>query len=294
MDINKIQNIFYKYITNLTDYENLSFSKIIDICVNIPIGRELLKGIAPKDIIKIFFYIFLKCRGFSDDVVEFKVNNLFVFDLTEITSEANHLEDCENCNGRGYMGCEECYGSGNVECRDCNARGMIECNCCDGEGRDELGDDCDCCDGSGEYECDRCDGTGNEECSWCGGEGRFECSDCEGSGETENWEDYMDITVEKYVTSNMDLYDELVNYRKNNKTIEDTNDFLSEYINEIGILHYNSTDDILISVLDDEFGNNNWEIGDIFVSEINTLDSAPTIWSYRIYRMGNGDYSFGS
>lgn len=128
-------------------------------------------------------------------------------ELVEIEEE--YEDDCEECNGTGYVyyscsscggtgqkyhystetrrkECYNCYGAGYIRCQKCGAKGYIECEYCGGNGSSQ----CSVCHGYGiiVYDrndpdtwvrCNSCKGTGYADCLMCGGKGRMECSPTE-------------------------------------------------------------------------------------------------------------------
>lgn len=129
-----------------------------------------------------------------------KKNNTSIPLVDSVEVEEQYEEDCDKCNGKGFVfvDCDYCGGSGELlfttsgtkpkKCYKCQGTGLVKCEKCDGTSRcskcNGTGTStCSSCHGSGSYylngigwiNCPNCKGTGYETCTLCNGEGRSYC-----------------------------------------------------------------------------------------------------------------------
>lgn len=101
-----------------------------------------------------------------------------------------NFEDCDRCNGDGYLGadeCDECFGTRKLDCSICHGQGELEdddcyacassqqVKCVECNGNGEV--TCEECEGECSY-CDTCNGIGRDTCGTCAGDGLIECNCC--------------------------------------------------------------------------------------------------------------------
>ena len=112
-----------------------------------------------------------------------------------IEIEEEYLEECEYCEGEGYINkrCYDCEGTGRLRgfqlnyyaCNHCIGTGKLPCEACDKYGYHY----CSRCEGMGKHKCDVCGGGGLilfygeiTTCYMCNGEGYPTCGECAGTG----------------------------------------------------------------------------------------------------------------
>ena len=125
-----------------------------------------------------------------------------------IVNGSQHVLDCFNCSGKGWITCPDCRGDGSVTCPRCGGQRTERCPKCGGSGSIRVSKSCPTCNGRGSwrtdelkydsqlgrnisyevvYHCNTCKGSGNisdnETCRTCGGRGKVTCSRCGGKGE---------------------------------------------------------------------------------------------------------------
>lgn len=118
---------------------------------------------ALNDKIRLFYIVFFLFEGDTLEVAKFKAfNELYYLILGEVGEKDYEMEDCYECDSSGNISCDECE-DGRVECPECEGSGELEgeegneeCDQCNGEGYV----DCDWCYGEGEQQCGDCDGEG--------------------------------------------------------------------------------------------------------------------------------------
>lgn len=132
---------------------------------------------------------------------------------------SEHVEDCHQCNAKGWITCTQCHGEKQITCPTCNGTGKSNCKSCGGNGYESCSKchgsgktytQCSTCGGSGlvkndgsfttsresayvncptcygnkqiESSCYSCGGSGKTTCRSCGGSGKITCSTCNGNG----------------------------------------------------------------------------------------------------------------
>lgn len=208
MDFVSAAKIIKKFIEKTINSEKKpGISYIVSKVLSFPaLKPTLIKLFTPKEILEICYMSFFMFEGYDEKIAEWKTKNqLFLLDLTEI-GDIDYIE----------VKCGECEGDRYIQCSDCNGEGEVECGTCGGYG--EVDD----------KECDNCNGSGYESCHYCDGEGEVECSECSGDGTVQSDEPYVLLNKEFWITSDIDLAEELQRNIYNDNFIKNMYDMLDQ------------------------------------------------------------------
>lgn len=190
--------------------------------------RDFFSRFDPKLLLKtiIYVYSFKKTNGF--DLARNILNNLFFAKIFKYNGD-NFVEECENCDGNGYVDCDYCGGRGDYQCDECEGSGELTCKVCDGSGEIE-GERCDECDGRGVTSCDYCEGDGRQSCNDCNGNGSQDCDSCDGNGEVKTND--LAVTTYQICCWDKELKDKCELYEGEKTPVISDEDFdsISDYI----------------------------------------------------------------
>lgn len=179
-------------------------SFIVNRALSFPPIKSITKIFSPKEILQLCYMVFFLFEGDDVETAEWKSKNqLFLLNLTEV-GYIDYIEvKCEKCDGDSYLQCGECDGERETECDRCGGYGEVD-----------------------DEECGDCYGSGYDTCQYCDGEGEVECSECSGDGTVQSDEQYVTLNQEFWITSDVDLAEELSRNIYNDNFIEDMYDLL--------------------------------------------------------------------
>ncbi len=215
----KIKKIALKLASSIRSNDFDELSRIIIKYRND--NKEYFSQFKPNEIVKMILYVYSVKKFGNINAGDELIEKSYVGAYFSVDLENMHIDDCETCNGSGYLRCDTCDSNGHVDCDECGANGKIECEECDGFG--EIDDEtCDNCNGKGELNCNNCNGDGTVQCDECSGNGDVTCDECGGSGEQDS--DENNFMIYSFITWDSSLVKDLFNSYELEKPIVEQDD----------------------------------------------------------------------
>lgn len=165
----------------------------------------------------------------SFDWAERVLPNLNLVSVFNYQEDDYLMVDCEDCS-YGRQNCENCNGNGYVPCDNCDGEGVLECDTCGGGGEVD-GERCEDCGGEGVIDCPVCDNESTISCSQCDGSGDIPCETCDETGEIQS--EFLNYNIYDFLIFDKNLLRFLRERDELDRPIGEDLDFLNNISSEI-------------------------------------------------------------